>query len=137
MTLAGGPGSKGAGLRLHAGTALTADRLLVLGFRQAAVVAGPRAAQLFDDGTSAVTVSIQYGNRRVLQGWRGEGANFRTQSPQLRNAGTDPNHDPCPETLRPAQGDRPGDADYVGAFGEENWLEEWTVFGLEADYAPQ
>lgn len=24
---------------------------------------------------------------------------------------------------------------YVGAFGEESWLEEWTLFGVDADYS--
>ena len=28
------------------------------------------------------------------------------------------------------------EADYVGAFGGRNWLEEWTFFGPERDYAP-
>ena len=131
-----GQRSSGAGLRLYAGTALTGRQLLVFGFTGAAMVAGPRTAQLLADGTGGVTDSIEYRNLRTLRGWRGEGVEFRHRSPLLRNAGADPNHDPRPQQQLPAQGDPPGDADYVGAFGEDNWLEEWTVFGPEADYAP-
>ena len=138
VTLAtGGSGSgwsKGAALRLRAGTALTARQLLIRGFRGGAVVAGPRSGQLLEDRASGVTDSIQYGN---LGGWRGDGVELLIRPPLLRNAGTDPNHDARPKQLFEARGDPPGEADYIGAFGEDNWLEEWTVFGLEADYAPQ
>ena len=134
---AGRPG-RGAGLRLQAGSALTATRLLVLGFsRSAALVADPRAAQLFQDGASAVTDSIQHRNLRAHRGWSGAGVKFRAKTTlKLRNAGTDPNHDPRPKGSLEALEDSDDEAAYVGAFGEENWLEEWTVFGLEADYTP-
>ena len=135
---AGWSRSKGTGLRLHAGTGLTGRQLLVHGFRGGAVVAGPRAGQLLEDGTSGVADSIRFGNLpRPLKGWSGEGVEFVWKRPLLRNAGTDPNHDPRPKRLLKAQEDPPGEADYVGAFGEDNWLEEWTVFGLESDYVPQ
>ena len=40
--------------------------------------------------------------------------------------------------LVPPAGDgRPSEERYIGAFGEENWLDEWTVFGPESDYDPQ
>ena len=127
---------KGAGLRLQAGSALTATRLLVLGFsRSAALVADPRAAQLFEDGTSAVTDSIQFRNLRAHRGWNGAGVKFRTHAAlTLRNADTDPNHDPRPKRLQEVLLDSHGEAAYIGAFGEENWLEEWTVFGPESEY---
>ena len=55
--------------------------------------------------------------------------------PGLRNASNDPHHDPRTARLLEAQGDPPGESDYIGAFGKENWLEEWTVFGPETEYA--
>ena len=130
---------KGAGLRLQAGSALTATRLLVLGFsRSAALVADPRAGQLFQDGTSAVTDSIQFRNRRAHRGWSGAGVEFRSNAAlTLRNGGTDPNHDPRPKRLQEVLLDSDGEAAYIGAFGEENWLEEWTVFGPESEYDPR
>ncbi len=135
---AGRPG-RGAGLRLQAGSALTATRLLVLGFsRSAALVADPHAGQLFEDGTSTVTDSIQHRNLRAHRGWSGAGVKFRTKTTlKLRNAGTDPNHDPRPKGSLEALADSDDEADYVGAFGEENWLEEWTVFGPESEYDPR
>ena len=134
----GGRWSRGAGLRLHAGSGLTARRLAVRGFRGGAIVVGPRAGQLLEDGTSGVTDSVEYGNLQALHGWGGKGVEFLPRVPLLRNAGTDPNHDPRTKRLieLKVHGAQPGKADYVGAFGEENWLEEWTAFGLEEDYAP-
>ena len=107
---------KGAALRLQAGSALTATRLLVLGFsRSAALVADPRAAQLFQDGTSAVTDSIQFRNLRARRGWSGAGVEFRTDAAlTLRNADTDTNHDPHPKRLQEVLADSDGEADYVG-----------------------
>ena len=135
-TGAAGRAGRGAGLRLQAGSALTATRLLVLGFaRSAALVADPRSGQLFEDGASAVTDSIQHRNLRAHRGWSGAGVKFRTETTlKLRNAGTDPNHDPRPKGSLEALEDSDGEAAYVGAFGEENWLEEWTVFGPESVY---
>ena len=142
VTLAsGGPRalmSKGCGLRLRDGTGLTARRLLVCGFRGGAVVVGPRTGQLLEDGTSSVTDSIEHDNLRARQGWSGAGVEFLpSKSLGLRNAGSDSNHDPRPRRLLEAQGSPPGEANYFGAFGEQNWLEEWTVFGREQDYAPE
>ena len=35
-------------------------------------------------------------------------------------------------------GEESSPPDYIGAFGkDENWLEEWTLFGAETDYDPQ
>ena len=129
----GGRWSKGAGLRLRHGSALLARQLLVYGFAGGALAVGPRSWQLLADRVSSVSDSAQWNNRRALRGWNGAGAEFRIWPPRLRNAGTDPNHDPCPESVLPARGDPPGEADYVGAF-EQNWLEQWTVFGAESDY---
>ena len=60
---------------------------------------------------------------------------FRSGFLNLRNA--DPNHDPRPAQLLEAQESPPGEADYFAAFGEDNWLEDWTVFGLDPDYDTQ
>ena len=123
-----------AGLYLYAGTALTARQLVVHGYRGAAILSDPRSGQLFEDGLSSVTDSVQSFNPRPVRGWSGVGASFLSRMVRLRNAGTDPNHDPRPENLLEAQASPPGEADYIGAFGSENWLEEWTVFGLDDLY---
>ena len=141
VTLAGGGPralmSKGCGLRLKDGTGLTARRLLVCGFRGGAVVVGPRTGQLLQDGVGSLADSIQYDNLRGWQGWSGAGLDFLpSRPPRLRNAGADANHDPRPRRVVEVPGVLPGEASYVGAFGEQNWLEEWTVFGREQDYAP-
>ena len=138
LATAGAPRrSSRAGLRLHAGTALTARQLLVSGFAEA-VALGPRSGQLLRDGTSSLSDSIQFDHEPALQLGSDRGVAFRSQDPRLRSANSNPNHDPRPAQLLQAQADPPGEDDYIGAFDkDENWLEEWTVFGLEADYAPQ
>ena len=34
----------------------------------------------------------------------------------------------------PSNGMLDSSAQYIGAFGDSNWLEEWTFFGPESDY---
>ncbi len=43
---------------------------------------------------------------------------------------------PGSAALAPSDGWFDANADYVGAFNSRNWLEEWTFFGPESDYAP-
>ena len=101
-------------------------------------MATPSTAATSTPGTSAVTDSIQFRNQRAHRGWSGAGVKFRAHAAlTLRNADTDPNHDPRPKRLQEVLLDSHGEAAYIGAFGEENWLEEWTVFGPESEYGPR
>ena len=58
---------------------------------------------------------------------------FSARDPKLRDVRDFANPDPRPKAGSPAlPDDREG---YIGAFDrEENWLEEWTVFGPESVY---
>ncbi|MDE0123157.1 MAG: hypothetical protein OXN97_01120 [Bryobacterales bacterium] len=143
----GARASKGAGLRLGAGTALVARDLLVTGFRGGALDAGGRAALLFAEGESRVERALLYRNgHRPLRGGIATGVDFEDRYPRLRNILWEANPDRRPEARSPAlpktlpaegtaEGTPPGAGQYVGAFGEyENWLEEWTFFAPESDY---
>ena len=136
-----------AGLRLGGGTAVAARDLLVTGFPGGAVRARPRAAQLFgEEGGSAVFGAILYrngyrGGVRQLRGVISGGVEFREVDPRLRNPRYWPNPDPRPrpdssalKTGEKAEDLKEGTPPYVGAFGERDWLQGWTFFGLESDY---
>ena len=74
---------------------------------------------------------------------------FEDEDPKLRNVRYEANPGPRPKSGSPAlkadddgeppaEGEEPGEEQYIGAFGmEENWLEEWTFFGPESDYDAQ
>ena len=151
------------GLRLRTGSGVTGTDLLVTRFGGGAIDAGQRAALLFAEGESSVASSLFYLNGfRQLEGQLrrsiDSGIDFINRDPKLRDVRYVPNPDPRPkanskalktdegaEPAAPAAGD-PDDPDgeeseelaepdYIGAFGkDENWLEEWTFFGPEADY---
>ena len=65
--------------------------------------------------------------------------------PMLVSAAHRPNPDPRPRldspalkfaigAVPPSDGLLDTGAQYIGAFGDSNWLEEWTFFGPESDY---
>ena len=150
-----------AGLRLRTGSGVTARDLLVTRFGGGAIDAGQRAALLFEEGVSSVSSSLLYRNgfrplRGSLHRGTGTGIEFTDRDPKLRDVRYVPNPDPRlkpgsralkeddPELPQAADGEadpdgeeseEPAEPDYIGAFGkDENWLEEWTLFGPEADY---
>ena len=66
-------------------------------------------------------------------------------APKLVSAAHRPNPDPRPRldspalkfamgAVPPSDGLLDTGAQYIGAFGDSNWLEEWTFFGPESDY---
>ena len=140
----------GVGMRLGTGTGLVARNSLVLRFGGGAIDAGNRSALLFGDGTSNVSSSIFYRNGYLsgsgqVRGGIVSGVDFRDVDPMLRNVRYEANPDPRPDRESPAltseneapskpEGELSSQEDYIGAFGKENWLEEWTFFGLESDY---
>ena len=150
-----------AGLRLRTGSGVTVRDLLVTRFGGGAIDAGQRAALLFEEGVSSVSSSLLYRNgfrplRGSLHRGTGTGIEFTDRDPKLRDVRYVPNPDPRlkpgsralkeddPELPQAADGEadpdgeeseEPAEPDYIGAFGkDENWLEEWTLFGPEADY---
>ena len=131
-----GPPEGAAGLRLSTGTGLRAADLLVTGFGDGAIDATSRAALLFVQGTSDVRSAILHGNSySQLRGGISSGVDFRDLDPALRNVRWEANPDPRPYDDSPAR--VAAMQEYVGAFGEENWLQQWTLFGPEQGYDPR
>ncbi|MCY4601094.1 MAG: sulfatase-like hydrolase/transferase [Acidobacteria bacterium] len=133
-------------IRLEEGAALAARNTLVVGFGGPAIEARNGAAAQFVAGGSSFTHAILHGNRP----WRNPRAQvtdgisayveYRDDDPDLLNIRHEANPDPRPRNgsaALPADGAALSPAArYVGAFGRWNWLEEWTFFGAESDYAP-
>ena len=109
--------------------------LLVTRFGGGAIAAKGRAALLFREGESGVANAILHRNGyRQVRGGIGSGVEFADRDPGLRNARYEANPDPRPESGSPVLGTGDAEHQYIGAFGEWNWLEEWTFFGPESDY---
>jgi hypothetical protein len=80
------------------------------------------------------------------QGTRGQGRNFASVDPKLRRPGEMSDPDLRPDTgspvfglnwvLPPDDGFFDQSANFIGAFGDENWTEEWTNFVQEQDIRP-
>ena len=151
------------GLRLHIGSGVQARDLLATGFGEGAIDASGRSTLMFHEGESWVSGALLHRNGNVpgngqLRGGVRPGVQFIDRKPDLRDVRYFANPDPRPESDSPAMleyspaepppapagdstgpdGGPPKEAAYIGAFGdEENWLEEWTVFGSDSDYDPR
>ena len=138
---------KGAALRLSSGSAVTARDLLAIRFAGGAVDARARSALLFGEGQSSLAGALLHLNGvRQLRGGIADAVEFANRDPQLRDVRWFANPDPRPKPSSPAlkqepeeqPGEGEGTPGYIGAFGtDENWLEQWTVFGSESDYDPR
>ena len=140
----------GDGMRLRRGTAINARNLILVGFGGDALDVRDNSPALFTTGTSSIQNAIIVGNGGASDGDQFSGlaagqidASF--QVPLLVNTRYEGNPDPRPEVgsealMVGAAATPPGamnldtSAQFVGAFGAENWLEEWTFFGDEIDY---
>ena len=142
-----GPGRPGgAGIRLDGTAALHARNVIATGFRGYGIEAGADAAENFAAGVSSVTNAIFQSNDRGV-------ANARIapfvaalrRLPRLLNVRVEPNPDPRPRSgsaalvphnaaVPPYGGPNYRRAPYLGAFGRENWLAQWTWFGREDQY---
>ena len=125
---------KGVAVRLRTGSGLIARNLLATRFFGGAIEARGRSGLLFEEGESSVTSALLYLNGvRPLKGGIQEAVEFISRRPKLRDVRWFANPDPRPKAdslALPEEGEG-----YIGAFGrEENWLEEWTVFGPESAY---
>ena len=130
---------RAAGVHLRTGSGLRARDLLASHFGGGAVQAGPRASMLFTEGESSLAGALLYVNGNGRGQLRGLGLRdaleYINRNPDLRDVRYFANPDPRPKPDSPALADE-GEG-YIGAFGEDNWLEEWTVFGPESVYDPR
>ena len=124
----------GVALRLSTGSGVRAGDLLATRFAGGAIDARGRSGLLFAEGESSVTSSLLYLNGvRQLRGSLRDVVEFINRDPKLRDVRDFANPDPRPKANSPALSDEA--EGYIGAFGrEENWLDEWTVFGPESVY---
>lgn len=155
LTLVGGlmqdpNSSSGDGMRLRVGTAITARNVVLTGFGGDALDVRDNSPALFADGTSSITNAIIHdngdmvGDAQIRGGVEGS-VEYHDVAPMLVNVRYEANPDPRPAIGSPAlmiggaatppsDGTVDTSAQFVGAFGAENWLEEWTFFGDEFDY---
>lgn len=141
----------GDGMRLRRGTAVTARNVILTGFGGDALDVRDNSLGLFTSGDSSIQASIIIGNSgqtewSQLNGLGVDSIGTMFTEPILVNARYEGNPDPRPmagsaalavgSAVTPPSNDLMLDtsARYVGAFGDENWLEEWTFFGDEFDY---
>ena len=144
------PQSRGGGILLRDGSAVTVRNALVTGFSSGAIDVRDHARTLFIQGVSSIDNAIlSAGAGGTAHGQVNGGieaiVGFLHEDARLVNARYQANPDPRPTlgspALRVGTGAAPPSdglldtsAQYVGAFGDSNWLEEWTFFGAEADY---
>ena len=155
VTLVGGlaqdaNSSSGDGMRIRVGTAVTAHNVLLTGFGGDALDVRDNSPSLFSDGTSSITNAIIHanggneGDAQILGGVASS-VDYMDMAPMLVNVRYEANPDPRPmlgspvllignAATPPATGSLDTSAQFIGAFGDENWLEEWTFFGDEFDY---
>ena len=141
----------GDGMRLRRGTAVTARNVILTGFGGDALDVRDNSPALFTSGDSSVQASIIIGNGgqtewAQLNGLGADTIGTTFAEPMLVNTRYEGNPDPRPMAGSPAlavgsAATPPSNelmldtsAQFVGAFGDENWLEEWTFFGDELDY---
>ena len=143
--------SVGDGMRIRVGTAITARNVLLMGFGGDALDVRDNSPSLFADGTSTIKNSIltinggKTGDAQIKGGVEAS-VEYMDVDPMLVNVRYEANPDPRPmlgsrarlignaATPPSAKGALDTSAQFVGAFGEVNWLEEWTFFGDEFDY---
>ena len=141
----------GSGIMLHGKSAVIARNAIVTGFATDAIEARDGSGSLFQDGTSSIAHAILFdnggrlGGRQQTTGTVELGAYCLRAAPKLVNARYSANPDPRPKlqspalqigagTVPPSDGFLDTGAQWIGAFGDSNWLEEWTFFGQESDY---
>ncbi|MCY4597399.1 MAG: SwmB domain-containing protein [Bryobacterales bacterium] len=154
VTLVGGaaigPSASSAdGIALRAGAVVTMRNAVLIGSGRFAVSATDDTVAPFVDGRSSFQNAIVHANGGLygvaqVQESVSPYVRFIDADPQLRNMRYEANPDPRPMPGSAALGPDvaavpPADSalsnsQFLGAFGEENWLEEWTFFGPESDY---
>ena len=149
----GSTSTSGDGMVIGTGSAITARNLVVAGFGGDALVVRDNSPSFFTNGTSSVENAIihanggQRGDLQIASVDSGfdEHIDYLDMAPLLVNVWYEGNPDPRPVlgspalkigagAVPPSDGTLDTSAQYIGAFGDENWLEEWTFFGAEVDY---
>ena len=129
------------GMRIRVGTAITARNVIVTGVTGQAVDVRDNSSDLFNSGASSIANCIMNGAVTPDS----VELSCMDAAPMLRNVRYEGNPDPRPVDGSPAArigagAAMPSDgffdtsAQCIGAFCEDNWLEEWTFFGAEEDY---
>lgn len=134
------------GMRIRVGTAITARNVIVTGVDGQALDIRDNSPDLFNDGVSSIAncilnAAVEHNEVPVSHPC------MTIENPMLRNVRYEGNPDPRPVDGSPAAKVGAGAAmrsdgffdtskQCVGAFCEDNWLEEWTFFGAEEDYDP-
>lgn len=155
VTLVGGleqdtNSSSGDGMRIRVGTAITARNVLLTGFGGDALDVRDNSPSLFTDGTSSIKNAIIHANgdntgAAQIVGGVESSVDYMDVAPMLVNVRYEANPDPRPmlgspallvgnAATPPSTDSLDTSAQFIGAFGDENWLEEWTFFGDEIDY---
>lgn len=150
VTLAGS-GESGrdceAGIVFRTGAEAAVRNLVATGFQGEAVRFEDdrtRARLLAAGGSISHLVADRVGDQPEAAGPR---SSILERDPDLVNVRWEAGPDPRPwlqspalvagsAALAPSDGWFDPNADYVGAFSSRNWLEGWTFFGPESDYAP-
>ena len=154
MTLVGGleqdlNTTSNDGMRIRVGTAITARNVLMTGFGGDALDVRNNSPALFMDGTSSIKNAILTNNggqagAAQIRGGVETSVEFIDDNPLLVNVRYEANPDPRPRlgspalgigasTVPPSDGALDTSAQFIGAFGSVNWLEEWTFFDDDFD----
>ena len=150
--LAGGaPGTRqsiGPGILLQGEAAIMARNLLAIGFGGFAIEGS--AATFAGGGSSIANVIFSGTGSRYSRGAQiprtfTPHIEYIDRDPDLLNIRHEANPDPRPRSgsvalnlgnavIPPFRAGFSHAGHFVGAFGRQNWLEEWTFFGAEQDY---
>ncbi|MDX2149258.1 MAG: hypothetical protein SFV54_00875 [Bryobacteraceae bacterium] len=162
LTLIGGAKDDSSrGARLRAGTSASLNNLVLTGWVDEGLRIETTESYAEVDANRFVANGVLLWNNRgngqtitaqtdattlpVLQGTRGSWTNIVSANPMLRRVQfSDPDFRPMPTSpvfragwvQPPDDGFFDQNAYYMGALGEDNWLEEWTLILLESDLNP-
>lgn len=137
---------RGSAIRLDGGAVLHARNVIAEGFRGYGIEAGDTAAKNFRSGTSSVSNSVfGFNDSGAAHPQIDPFVDARRRGPNMLNVRLEPNPDPRPRSgsealvpehaaAPPLDGPRHRRGRYVGAFGQENGLQQWTWFGREDQY---
>ena len=142
---------QGDGMRIRVGTAVTARNVILTGFGGDAIDVRDNSPSFFTDGTSSIKNAIitdnggTTGDSQIVGTGVAAEVGYQDVAPMLVNVRLEGNPDPRPmlgspasmvgaASVPPSDGTLETSSQCIGAFCGDNWLEEWTFFGDEADY---
>ncbi|MDE0102834.1 MAG: hypothetical protein OXN89_10685 [Bryobacterales bacterium] len=141
------------GILLHRGGAAMFRNVILTGFPGGPMVMRGSSAMFFRNRISSVTHAIMHANGGLAGGSRATNGTehhvvYSDADPKLVSVRYRANLEPRPMLESPAKMmgagvTPPSDgfldtrAQWIGAFNDSNWLEEWTFFGPESEYCPE